>query len=116
MRSQFSATSKQWAYFRSLTGESLPSGCSKNKASALIKKALAGEYVKAKAKVHVHGYRLYSPGHKDHGIVKFEVTKNYLPTAPSFETFEQAAAYAQAHFANEEIVLEPNTVREIYVD
>ena len=116
MRSQWSATSKQWSYFKALTGESLPSGCTKSKASALIKKALAGEYVKTKAKVHVHGYRLYSPGHRDHGVVKFEITKNYLPTSTSFETFSQAEAYAQAHFANEEIILEPNTVREIYVD
>ena len=99
----YAATSKQNAYFKSLTGQWLPRGCSKSKASSLIDKAKRGEIVKPKDVVRVGGYRFYQPGSTGHLVVSYAVWVNYRMTAQSFSTIEDALAVARAHHPDAEI-------------
>lgn len=115
----YRATSAQWAYFRKLTGESLPQGCNKDKASRLIKQALAGTYQKKKDKVTAYAWRFTGLAaeclKEEHKGIKYAVDKNYRLEKNGFESLEAAEAWARAVFPDAEIEVS-NSVREQYMD
>src|SRR4249919_4260923 len=84
----FQATSKQQAYFRSLTGEYLPRGTGKSKASAMIKKALAGEITRKPDVVTVYGWRFDAVTLRhmtpEMQTVKYAVDQNYRQVNGNF--------------------------------
>lgn len=115
----FKATTKQWAYFRKLTGESLPSGCSKDKASRLIKQALNGTYVKKKDLVRAYAWRFSGLAAEclmeEHKGIKYAVDKNYRLEKNGFESLEAAEQWARAMFPEADIEVS-NSIREQYMD
>jgi hypothetical protein len=112
------ATKKQQGYFKSLTGEWLPRGTSMQTASRMIDKAKRGEIEKKIPVLRVYGSRLWSPTHRDHGVVSYVVDQDHRPCLGPFATFEQAQARAEAYGAANGFTVElaPDTVRELYVD
>jgi hypothetical protein len=115
----YKSTRKQWAYFRSLTGDSLPSGCSMSEASRLIDKAKRGEYVRPADKVTVTAWRFTGLAAEclteEMKAVKYAVYRNYQQERSGFESLEAAELWARAMFPNAEIEVS-RTVRGQYMD
>ena len=116
----YRSTKAQWGYFRKLTGDSLPSGCSKSEASRLIKQALAGKYVKKRTTVRVFGLCFTGAMEIANGTsrIRYTVEADYTP-GPQFDTFAEAEACARARYENDpnvDLSIEPNTVRQLLVD
>ena len=118
----YEATKKQLALYRKLTGEWLPRGCGKAKASKLIAEALAGNGPKPMIKVG--RYRVTTTMdscRKDAATyvppIRWEVSRNYLPVygLPLEATKEEAIAFAQAKFPGVEIIVSDG-IREVFVD
>ena len=123
MMTQYLATPKQRAFFRSLTGHDMPFKTSKTKASKMIEKAKAGEW-KAPAKhVEVLGYQPYNTmlGDKNSPAGNYEkltfiVNVDYRTDMMGFETFEAALAAAKAKYSDQEIIESPDSILRPYHD
>ena len=108
--SNFRATSKQFSYYRSLTGCSLPPGCSKSKASGLIARALKGERpAPPKVIVNVYGWkfdaltlRVMKP---EMDVTKYAVDVDYRSVRSDFATAAEAEAFARARYPDAEITV-----------
>lgn len=111
---QFRSTPKQWGYFRALTGQSLPSGCSKKEASRLIDLAKRGEWKPKPRNVAVCAYRVVD--WEKTGPVTYEVQVDYMPCAPRWDNQAAAIAYAEALLRDGETVDVGRGVRDILVD
>jgi hypothetical protein len=115
----FRATSKQFGYFRSITGQSLPAGCSKSKASSLIKQALAGKIVPQKQLVKVYGWRfsgLAAECLKEElkGIF-YAIDCDYRQVAGPYQSLAQAEAVARNMYPTAQIEVS-DSIREQYMD
>lgn len=117
--SSYKSTPKQWAYFRSLTGDSLPSGCSKSEASRLIKQAQNGTYKRKQDQVKVYAWRFTGLAAEcltaEMKAVKYAVDRNYNMERTGFASLEDAERWARAMFPA--AVIEISTgIREQYMD
>lgn len=89
----YAATRAQRSYFYKLTGEYLPFGCGKGKASKLIAQALAGEWKAAPRKVQVSSYQVLT--RETYGPRTWEVLVDYHPKAARFDNEAAAIAHAE---------------------
>lgn len=120
----YEATTKQRAYYHSLTGEWPPRGASKSKVSKMIDDAKAGK-IKRKARViRVYGYQAFdvmlgdanSPA-GNYTKRKFHVTVDHYQQGPLYETWDEAVAAAEAiKKEGDELLLEPNSTHTAYWD
>ena len=117
----YEATAAQRSYFHSLTGEWLPRGTSKSKASSMIKKAIAGEITRKPDVVRVFGYRLTgtmtqmqerATGIQSPVIYTVEVNRN---PGPTFKTLAEAETFARARYTEATIEVS-DAVRGVYID
>lgn len=119
--SPYASTTKQWSYFRALTGHSLPSGCSKSEASRLIDKAKRGEWAPALRNIEICQTKM-TTGAFDHCMKAeflapyWEVSIDYRSAGPHFETQEAAMAWATAQLRTGETVAVSTSIRSHLVD
>lgn len=114
----YAATTKQKAFYKSLTGKALPYGVSKSKASSMIDAAMKGKPpFKAKPPiVEVQGFKFYNPGHASHQVRKFAISVDYRLGMKLYETFDEALTVAKAQYPDVNIIESPNTTYEQYCD
>lgn len=117
--SSFKASPKQFSYFRSLTGESLPSGCSKSKASSLINQALKGTYQKKRDQVTVYAWQFSGLAAEclteQMKQVRYAIDCNFRQLKTDFDSLASAEAYARAFYPDAAIEV-LTSVRQQYMD
>ncbi|HEY1878449.1 MAG TPA: hypothetical protein VGG68_00805 [Caulobacteraceae bacterium] len=109
----YGASAKQWSYFRSLTGDTLPDRCTKAQASSLIKKALAGEYVRKLRCIEVGRFRLTTwDGPRE---ITWDVFIDHRSVS-HHPTQEAAMAVAEAACRDGETVVVKDSIYELLTD
>jgi hypothetical protein len=115
MTGSYKSTPAQWSYFRKLTGHSLPSGCSKSKASRLIEQALAGKWKPPVRVIEVGRWRLTDCfGSKSEP--KWLVWVDHRTVGPHFDTCAQATEWAATQVREGETVAVKDSIYEQCAD
>lgn len=115
----FKASPKQFSYYRSLTGQALPYGCTKSKASQLIKQALDGNAPKKRDVVTVYGWQFSGLAaeclKEELKGVRYAVDLNYHQVKGPFKSLAEAEQVARSIFPDAAIEVS-TSIRQQYMD